>query len=756
MSFKDKFGISDNLVDSIRKIREQSNVQETSTQPETETIKEFDLMNRSERSRYPSGSIASSDLMRRPGMDRFRQDRIRSTKMAATKTSSPEDQDFIAQKKNAAATPVGTITPPEPPTASNEPTTTTGDAVGPSARSTLDAIRQRAQNRAQANEALDPVGKEDSDVDNDGDKDKTDKYLLNRRKVISAAIKKEEVEQVDEMDKSGRPPGKEVSQSQYLAIKKAEDEKAKQDAAKMTPNQRERAALIKKKFGVKEEVEQVDERTLPKKTIHIGPVAYGVHEVLDLSADVTAKHPGTGEDLAPGDKVTPAHVEALKSDGHNVDVITEDNISEARFAKGQDVGKPGMMFKKIAAAAAKRYGSKEAGDRVAGAALKKVMSKEAAELNADNVEAAKMHDCATHVFHHTFGLGECLYSKHAEPDENGNIAWYDVMFEHGIERQVDTSSFRIVVSEMHGNSHPKKKKRKMAEAADDGVTMYPGAQQTAAPEMENGEEEDDFDYEGEMAKSELMLVADKALKISMMLRDDSNLEAWVQSKITKAADYISSVYNYMQYNGSADSAGVEINPEMSTEEVENLDEISKAYKMMLEYKKKKANEEVELDEARGRPADEVTMMARKIQGNEKAHAAFKGMTKGKEIPANIIPDFRKRYGEKVKQVYNDHFGGKSNDSAAAAKPDLEETEHVMAQLGKVADNSGTKKYSIKHHISGETASVEPKVAQHLVSKYQSMDKKEKEGYVANKVISHAKDVQSKVDAKREELKKASS
>ena len=157
-------------------------------------------------------------------------------------------------------------------------------------------------------------------------------------------------------------------------------------------------------------------------------------------------------------KLPPAHVEALKSDGHNVDVITEDNISEARFAKGQDVGKPGMMFKKIAAAAAKRYGSKEAGDRVAGAALKKVMSKEAAELNADNVEAAKMHDCATHVFHHTFGLGECLYSKHAEPDVNGNIAWYDVMFEHGIERQVDTSSFRIVVSEMHGNSHPKKKK----------------------------------------------------------------------------------------------------------------------------------------------------------------------------------------------------------------------------------------------------------------------------------------------------------
>ena len=38
-------------------------------------------------------------------------------------------------------------------------------------------------------EGLDPVGKEDSDVNNDGKKDKTDKYLMNRRKAIGSAIK---------------------------------------------------------------------------------------------------------------------------------------------------------------------------------------------------------------------------------------------------------------------------------------------------------------------------------------------------------------------------------------------------------------------------------------------------------------------------------------------------------------------------------------------------------------------------------------
>jgi len=40
-------------------------------------------------------------------------------------------------------------------------------------------------------EAMDPVGKEDGDIDNDGDKDSSDKYLLKRRKAIGKAMKKE-------------------------------------------------------------------------------------------------------------------------------------------------------------------------------------------------------------------------------------------------------------------------------------------------------------------------------------------------------------------------------------------------------------------------------------------------------------------------------------------------------------------------------------------------------------------------------------
>lgn len=45
-------------------------------------------------------------------------------------------------------------------------------------------------NKKYVDEKLDPVGQEDSDIDNDGDTDKSDKYLHNRRKAIGKAIDK--------------------------------------------------------------------------------------------------------------------------------------------------------------------------------------------------------------------------------------------------------------------------------------------------------------------------------------------------------------------------------------------------------------------------------------------------------------------------------------------------------------------------------------------------------------------------------------
>ena len=50
-------------------------------------------------------------------------------------------------------------------------------------------MKQHQENKFK--EDLDSVGKEDDDVDNDGDSDTSDDYLKNRRDVISKAIEKE-------------------------------------------------------------------------------------------------------------------------------------------------------------------------------------------------------------------------------------------------------------------------------------------------------------------------------------------------------------------------------------------------------------------------------------------------------------------------------------------------------------------------------------------------------------------------------------
>ena len=89
-----------------------------------------------------------------------------------------------------------------------------------------------AEIQEKAKKKLDPVGKEDGDVDNDGDKDKSDSYLLNRRKAIAKAIKKEAVE-VEEgsaygITKGSGKPGGAMKAFLDKRAKKLEAEKKKQ------------------------------------------------------------------------------------------------------------------------------------------------------------------------------------------------------------------------------------------------------------------------------------------------------------------------------------------------------------------------------------------------------------------------------------------------------------------------------------------------------------------------------------------------
>jgi len=56
---------------------------------------------------------------------------------------------------------------------------------------------------------------------------------------------------------------------------------------------------------------------------------------------------------------------------------------------------------------------------------------------------------------------------------------------------------------------------------------------------------DEPDHEGEMAKSQMLKTMKYAADIMNMIDDSTNLPAWVQSKLTKIADYIGAVKHYM-------------------------------------------------------------------------------------------------------------------------------------------------------------------------------------------------------------------
>ena len=113
------------------------------------------------------------------------------------------------------------------------------------------------------------------------------------------------------------------------------------------------------------------------------------------------------------------------------------------------------------------------------------------------------------------------------------------------------------------------------------------SQQSNQP-LDNGE----TDREGAMARADLYKLANYSLKLFKKVQDEDQLEAWVQAKITKAADYIASVYHYLEYemkfseygdhlaNAEVYSEGV--SPELKNKLMEAKSKIAQLKKLQAE------------------------------------------------------------------------------------------------------------------------------------------------------------------------------
>ena len=138
----------------------------------------------------------------------------------------------------------------------------------------------------------------------------------------------------------------------------------------------------------------------------------------------------------------------------------------------------------------------------------------------------------------------------------------------------------------------KSKMPKVSRASNDSENPNAGFRLVRAEEKEKTE----YDYEGDMARGQLQSIINNAQRVHDMLEDNTNIAEWVQSKITLAEDYISTVSNYMMSEideakkmkgedpcwddykmiGTKNKGGKQV-PNCVPEEVEHTDESRQVY-----------------------------------------------------------------------------------------------------------------------------------------------------------------------------------
>lgn len=179
--------------------------------------------------------------------------------------------------------------------------------------------------------------------------------------------------------------------------------------------------------------------------------------------------------------------------------------------------------------------------------------------------------------------------------------------------------------------------------------------------VKEAKEEQEYDYEGDMAMSDLRSILHNAKQIHDMLKPDTNIPEWCQSKITLAEDYISTVSNYMR-------------GEMN-EEVEQIDEISQETKSSYVDKAKK-----QVDELKPHTKGEYGDIAKRMIARRK-----KGISMAKvreQIDHNVETIESVNESKKTDIIRKAYKNGKT-------KKDKFQAEPVISSTVVKADTSAT-------------------------------------------------------------------
>ena len=91
-----------------------------------------------------------------------------------------------------------------------------------------------------------------------------------------------------------------------------------------------------------------------------------------------------------------------------------------------------------------------------------------------------------------------------------------------------------------------------------------GVVKTGSMSKNEAKDPEEYDNEGSMMKGQLRQICSANEKLMSMVKDDDNLPEWVQSKVTKATDYIRSVRDYLESEKMEESTKVAATKEANT------------------------------------------------------------------------------------------------------------------------------------------------------------------------------------------------
>jgi hypothetical protein len=188
------------------------------------------------------------------------------------------------------------------------------------------------------------------------------------------------------------------------------------------------------------------------------------------------------------------------------------------------------------------------------------------------------------------------------------------------------------------------------------------------------------DREGAMMKADLFKLANYSLKLFKKVQDEDQFESWVQAKVTKAADYIASVYHYLEYEMKFSEYAHQLEQAEMMSEGARQDLKNKLTEAKAAIKKLK---KAQVEKQFGKVDEGV------LSGGDKPCAECGGTGMVYEEPKDIPEELKSKVQKYNRQAKAMHAASKRIDKNKNGIPDDEEVSEEQGELKKTGDSKKT-------------------------------------------------------------------